>query len=71
MALYLPCSEDRSLCGDSDWTTHPRRKTSQFMSRLEIKPPLRKMMCTDMGIAYANAALFSSEIAANSTTWRA
>ena len=69
MALYLPSAEDRSLCGDSDWTTYLRRKTSQFISRLEIKPPLRKMMCTDIGIAYANAALFNSEIAANSMTW--
>jgi hypothetical protein len=35
--------------------SHPR-------SMLITRPPLRKMMCTDMGIRYENAALFSNEI---------
>jgi len=36
--------------------------TSQPNSILMIKPPLRKMMCTAMGIRYANAALLSNDI---------
>jgi hypothetical protein len=35
---------------------------SQPRSMLITKPPLRKMMWTDMGIRYENAALFNREI---------
>jgi len=41
--------------------SHPR-------SRLTTRPPLRKMMCTGMGILYANAALFKDETKKKSTT---
>ena len=38
------------------------------MIKLITRPPLRKMICTVMGILYANAALFKTEIAVYNTT---
>ena len=42
--------------------THLLFETSQPISMLITNPPLLKMMWTGMGIRYANAALFNSEI---------